>query len=83
MKDYIIRAPRTIQGNVINGFIKRDNEEKANEAFAMFCQELVHGRKMQLACKRTKKKMKISLTVSECPAKSFSQEKSTYEVHVG
>lgn len=83
MKDYIIRAPRAIQGNVINGFIKRDNEEKANEAFEMFCQELVHGRKIELACKRTKKKMKISLTVSRCSPKRFSQEKTTYEVHVG
>lgn len=88
MKDYIARAPRIIMGNLVIGFIERNNEEKANEAFGDFCSELMCGKQIYLACKITKKRTKTALTVKaptvkEGPKSYYPQEKPAFEVYVG
>lgn len=82
-KDYLTIAPRIIQGKWLNGFIKRTEREKAKKAFGFFCEELKRGIKVELAKERTKEKFKISVIVKKCKSKTDSQEKPTYEIHVG
>lgn len=82
-KDYLAVAPRIIQGKWLNGFIKRTEREKAEEAFGFFCEELKRGIKVELAKERTKGKFKIPVKVEKGKSKIDSQEKPTYEVHVG
>lgn len=82
-KDYLAVAPRIIQGKWLNGFIKRTEREKAEEAFGFFCEELKRGIKVELAKERTKQKFKIPVIVKKCKPKTDSQELPIFEVYVG
>lgn len=81
--NYQAITPRVIRGKWLNGFIKIDEKEKAKEVFEFFCTKLQDGAEIKTACKKAKRKFNISLTVEECKAKTFSQQKPTYEVYVG
>lgn len=88
MKDYITRAPRIIKETWVIGFIEKNNEKQADEAFVHFCSNLMQGKPINLACRITKIEKEIPLTV-KCttvkagPKKTSSQEKPTFEVYVG
>lgn len=84
MKDYITRAPRIINGNlVIVGFIKKSEEKRAEDAFIHFCGELMRNKQISIARENTNTKMGIPLEVKEVPKTRFSQKSPTYEVYVG
>lgn len=85
MSDYIRRSPRAINGQWIEGLIRKgEQEEKEDKAFEFFCSKLRKGSDVEKATKETKKRYeKIPIVSEKIPQSPFQTGKPIIRLTVG
>jgi len=85
MTDYIRRSPRVINGQWIEAFIRKgEQQEKEGKVFEFFCSSLRKTGNMQQATKETRKRFeKIPIVSEEIPHSHFTAGKTSIKLTVG